>query len=148
MVTLRTRAPGVDLVAAGVTGQPQVRRVANTAALPPASGGHLGIVEVRTYDRFAIGGQSLYQQLLALPAVTILLGCQRHHAAAVARVAARGHVAELHLAEAGQRGVARTRARLTRDAAAARHQPRVPGTRAPGQQAVALAVRGPEYLDT
>ena len=60
MVTLRTRAPGVDLVAAGVPGQPQVRRVANTAALPPTSGGHLGIVEVRTYDRFAIGGQSLY----------------------------------------------------------------------------------------
>ena len=141
---MRTRAPGVDLVAAGVAGQPQVRRVAHTAALPPASGGHLAWWRLENILYII----SPDQQLLALPAVAVLLGCQRHHAAAVARVAARGHVAELHLAEAGQRGVARTRARLTRDAAAARHQPRVPGTRATGQQAVALTVRWPEYLDT
>ena len=117
--------PSVDLVARVVTWPPDMGGLGQTPALSPAWWAD--------------------QQLLPRGAVTLLGRGQTDHTHGPA-VTPR-HIAELHLTQPGHLGVTRTRAGLTRDPGVTCHQPLVPGTRSSTQEAVALAVWRPEYLE-
>ena len=118
----------MDLVAGAIPRPPHMGGLGETAALPPPCWRH--------------------QELLPRGAASLLGRRQSHNTHGTSVTASSCRVEELYLAQPGGRGVAGARAGRTRDPALTCHEPFLPGTRAPAQEAVAFTIQRPVNLES